>query len=226
MAAVAAAFLALPGTASAGQGFTKFTKSGLDATCGGYSNTGTNPYFIPLENGRQLELKGKEDKEQVDLTITVQGTQTVDGESTRVVEERETHDGDLVEVSDNYFLICDRDNSVIYMGEDVDNYKNGQVHDHDGSWQAGQDGAEPGIIMPGTALIGSRYYQELAPDVAKDRAENLSLTDTVDTPAGTFDDCLKTAETTPLEKGTEQKRYAPNVGIVFDDGLELTNKNF
>lgn len=221
-------FLALPGVASAGKKFTKFTKDGLDADCGGFSNNGSNPFFIPLESGRELELTGKEDGEDVVLTITVQGTQTVDGESTRVVEERETHDGGLVEVSRNFFLICDRDNSIIYMGEEVDNYrKNGEIKDHEGSWQSGTDDAEPGIIMPGTLLLGARYYQEFAPDVAKDRAENLSLTETFNTPEGTFEDCLKTRETTPLEPGVaEFKGYARDIGIVKDGPLKLSDKNF
>jgi hypothetical protein len=132
-----------------------------------------------------------------------------------------------VEVSRNFFIICNRDNSVLYFGEDVDNYKNGQVHDHEGSWRAGEDGAEPGMIMPGTLLLWSRYFQEFAPDVAKDQAENISLSQTVETPAGTFEDCLKTRETTPLEPGAvEFKSYAMDVGIVKDGPLKLTDKNF
>jgi hypothetical protein len=227
-AVVLAALLALPSFASAAsKPFTKFTKDFFDENCDGFSDSGTNPFFIPLESGRQLELKGTEDGEDVVLTITAQGTQTVDGESTRVVEERETHDGELVEISKNFFVICDRDNSVLYFGEDVDNYKNGQVHDHEGSWRAGEDGAEPGMIMPGTLLLWSRYFQEFAPDVAKDQAENISLSQTVETPAGTFEDCLKTRETTPLEPGAvEFKSYAMDVGIVKDGPLKLTDKNF
>jgi len=47
---------------------------------------------------------------------------------------------------------------VYYFGEEVDIYlPNGQVV-HDGAWEAGQAGALPGIIMPGTFLLGSRYY--------------------------------------------------------------------
>jgi hypothetical protein len=225
---VLAALLALPSLApAASRPFTKFTKDFLDENCGGYSNSGTNPFFIPLESGRQLELAGEDDGEDVELTITVQGTQTVDGESTRVVEERETADGELVEVSRNFFLVCDRDNSIIYMGEEVDDYEDGQIVGHEGEWQSGQGGAEPGIIMPGTLLLWSRYFQEFAPGVAKDQAENISLSQTVVTPAGTFEDCLRTRETTPLEPGVvEFKSYAMDVGLIKDGPLKLVDKNF
>jgi hypothetical protein len=228
VAVILAALAALPGVASAAsKPFTKFTKDFLDENCDGYSNSGSNPYFIPLESGRQLELAGEDEGEEVELTITVQGTQTVDGESTRVVEERETADGELVEVSRNFFLICDRDNSIVYMGEEVDDYKNGEIVGHEGEWQSGQDGAEPGIIMPGTLLLWSRYFQEFAPGVAKDQAENVSLNQTVVTPFGTFEDCLRTRETTPLEPGVvEFKSYAMDVGIIKDGPLKLVDKNF
>ena len=75
----------------------------------------------------------------------------------------------------NYFAICKETNSVIYFGEDVDNIENAVVVNHDGSWLAGVKGARAGLIMPGMPLLGARYYQEVAPGVALDRAEIESL---------------------------------------------------
>jgi hypothetical protein len=139
---------------------------------------------------------------------------------TRIVEERETRDGVLAEVSMNYFAICDRTNSVFYFGEDVDIYDSTgtTVIDHSGTWHAGENGAKPGIVMPGVILLGGKYFQELAPGVALDRAEILSMTEVVETPAGTFQNCLQTLETSAIEKGKGYKTYAPGIGLIRDEG--------
>jgi hypothetical protein len=187
-----------------------------------FVNTGSHPYYIPLEPGTQLMLEGEEDDEQIELRITVlEDTETVDGVETRVLEEYETVDGELVEISRNFFAICVETNSIFYFGEDVDIYEDGQIVSHEGAWRAGENGARAGIIMPGTVLLGSRYYQEVAPGVAEDRAENVAMDVTVETPAGTFTDCLQVDETTPLESGVSVKMYAPGVGLVQDDVLLL-----
>jgi hypothetical protein len=209
-----------PGTVAAQQ--LGYTRDFMIEECNGFSSTGSNPFFI-LEPGYRLILEGEEDGELVHLTITVLNqTKVIDGIETRVVKERELQDGELAEISLNYFAICNRTNSVFYFGEDVDIYENGVIVDHEGAWRAGVDGAKAGIIMPGTVLLGARYFQELAPDVALDRAEIVSLSATVSTPAGTFEKCLKTRETTPLEPGEEEfKWYAPGVGLVRDGGVKL-----
>jgi hypothetical protein len=218
--AVAFALLGLPGAASAHQ--PGYTDSFMLETCGGFASAGRNPFFI-LEPGHRSTLSGLEDGVEVRVTITVLNqTKTVNGVSARVVEERETHDGELAEVSRNYFAICKRSNSVVYFGEDVDIYEGGAVVGHDGSWRAGVNGAMAGIIMPGTVLLGARYHQEVAPGVALDRAEIVSLSDVVETPAGKFQKCLKTVETTPLEPGQGFKRYAPGIGLVQDGVLKLS----
>lgn len=198
-----------------------FTTDFMPAECGGFSSAGRNPFFV-LEPGYQLVLAGREEGVLVDLTITVlDETKVVDGVETRVIEERETHDGALVEVSRNYFAICNRNNSVFYFGEDVDIFDGGVVS-HEGSWLAGENGARAGIIMPGVILLGAEYFQEIAPGVAMDQAEIISMTEVVKTPAGTFQNCLKTFETTPLDKTSKGfKYYAPGVGLVKDGVLRL-----
>jgi hypothetical protein len=201
-----------------------FTDSFMFEECDGFSSVGDNPFFS-LEPGFQLVLEGEEDGEEVRLVITVlDETKTIDGVKTRVVRERETADGELVEVSKNYFAICNRDNSVVYFGEDVNIYESGVVVSHEGSWRAGVNGAKPGIIMPGIQLLGARYMQEIAPGVALDRAETVSISEVVETPAGTFENCLKTKETTPLEPGAvEFKFYAPDIGLIQDGELKLVD---
>jgi hypothetical protein len=192
-----------------------------------FSSTGTNRYFI-LEPGYRLVLEGKEHKENVQLTITVlDGTKTIDGIETGIVEEKETHDGELVEISKNYFAICTENNSVFYFGEDVDIYENGIVVSHDGSWQHGVDDARAGLMMPGLALLGSKYFQEVAPEVALDRAVIASLDEKVKTPAGIFGDSLKAKETTPLDPSSKDfKLYAPHIGLAQSNTLKLVKYGY
>jgi hypothetical protein len=188
------------------------------------SSSGRNPFFI-LEPGYTLRFAGTDDDEEVGLTITVlDETRSVDGVETRVVEERETKNGKLVEVSRNYFAISKRTNDVYYFGEEVDIYKSGKVVSHEGAWLSGVGGAKFGLALPGSPLLGARYYQEVAPGVAMDRAEVVSVTDTMETPAGKFTKVLKTVETTPLEPGAkESKYYAPGVGLIKDGPCKLVS---
>ena len=181
-------------------------------------STGRNPYFI-LEPGYTLVLEGGDAR----LTITVLNeTKKVDGVETRVVEERETKGGQLIEVARNYFAISKRTNDVFYFGEDVDMYKDGRLVNHDGTWLSGVNGSKFGLIMPGRPLVNAWYYQEVAPKVATDRATILSVSATLKTPAGEFTNCLKVEETTPLERFvTEYKYYAPGIGMVRDGSLRL-----
>jgi len=181
-------------------------------------SVGRNPYFI-LEPGYMLVLEGH----GAQLIITVLNeTKKVDGVETRVVEERETKGGKLVEVARNYFAISKRTNDVFYFGEDVDMYKDGKIANHDGSWLSGVNGSKFGLMMPGRVLLHSRYYQEVAPNIAMDRSTIVSVTETVKTPAGEFKNCVKVEETSPLSRfTTEYKYYAPGIGMVSDGGMKL-----
>jgi hypothetical protein len=187
---------------------------------------GVNPHFILLPE-RQLVYEGED--EELFITVlerTRRITLPIGGRMrtirAAVVEEREFEDGEIKEISRNYFAICEKTNDVYYFGEDVDIYEDGEIVSHDGAWLAGRDGAQPGIIMPGTFLLGSRYYQEVAPGVALDRAEHVAEGLALETGAGDFEGCVEVTETTPLEPGAEStKVYCPGVGLVRDNDLEL-----
>lgn len=185
--------------------------------------TGRNPYFI-LEPGFQLTLE----KENEKLVITVlDETKEINGVITRVVEEWEWEDEELIEVSRNFFAICERTKDIFYFGEEVDDYQNGQIVGHGGAWLAGQNRAQAGLLIPGKPSVGLRYYQEMAPGVAMDRAEVISLEVAFRTPAGMFSRCLKTQEGTALDpREKEFKLYAPGIGLIQDGGLLLTQHGF
>ena len=120
------------------------------------------------------------------------------------MEEREWEkDGDeliLVEVSRNFFAICKQTNSVFYFGEEVDDDEDGAIVSHEGKWRAGVNGAKPGLIMPGTILLGSRYYEEIAPEnEALDKGEIVKMQDTCKVGEHDFEDCVTTQGTTDCD---------------------------
>ncbi|MFN7941973.1 MAG: hypothetical protein U0X73_10245 [Thermoanaerobaculia bacterium] len=189
------------------------------------TTVGGDPFF-PLWPGYSLHLEGEEsaggETVQLEATHTVLAdTELVDGVLCRVYEERESQDGELVEISRNFFAVCRETGDVWYFGEDVDIYEGGVVVDHSGAWRAGVDGAAPGIFMMGTPMTGSRYFNEIAPN-AQDRAEVRSLDEALSVPAGSFDSVLAVHETTVLEPGAfSDKWFARGIGFVKDDALEL-----
>jgi len=187
------------------------------------ASSGRTRYFV-LEPGFQLVLEGKSDK----VIITVlDETKQIGKVTTRVVEEREEKKGKVVEISKNYFAICKNTGDVFYFGEDVDIYSKGKVVKHSGAWHAYEKNFRPGMMMPGAASVGARYYQEIAPGKALDRAEIVSITETFKTPAGTFKNCLKTKETSGLDPRERCfKTYAPGIGLIQDEHLLLTKYGF
>ncbi len=202
-----------------------------------FSNTGRNLYFS-IRPGDWLLLEGDDEGEIVRVQIRVLSqTKKIsfkdeEGETlvvnARVVEEREWKDGELVEVSRNYYARCVQTGDIYYFGEDVDIYEDGEVVSHEGAWLAGKETgpgqaqARPGLIMPGSFLLGSRYVQEQAAPVAQDQAEHVRMGLTVQTPAGTFEECVEIKETTPLEPGAQSiKLYCAELGLVADGVTRL-----
>lgn len=192
-----------------------------------FATVGSNPYF-PLWPGYALVLEGEEEDDEGELveissTSTVlPETEMVDGVLTRVFEERELEDGELVEVSRNFLAVCRETGDVWYFGEDVDDYEDGEIVGHEGAWRAGENGAEPGILFPGTPMIGARYFEEIAPGVALDQGEIVGMGEEVMVPAGTFTDTVETRGTSPLDpEAMDEKFYARGVGNIVDEELEL-----
>jgi len=186
------------------------------------SATGDNPYW-GLEPGRFVVLGSLEsDGSEFVIISVLDETEVVDGVETRVIEEREFENGELIEISRNFFATAEETGDVFYFGEDVDYYEDGEVTTHEGEWRAGVDDARAGLYMPANPVVGMRYYMEVAPNVAMDRAEIFQTDATVDWRKGTLDNCLVVTESSPLEPDDESyKRYAPGVGMIYDDGLSL-----
>jgi hypothetical protein len=177
---------------------------------------GNNPNF-PLTPGHQWSYQHGKDAEVV--TVLNQ-TRMIDGVECRAVEDREEVGGQLEELTIDYYAIDRGTNDVYYMGEKVDDYKNGKVVSHDGAWLSGVNGATFGMMLPGSPKAGQRFYQEQGPG-AKDRIEIKSMTEKVTTPAGTFENCILVEESSELEKGVSHKWYVSGIGPVRDDAMEL-----
>jgi hypothetical protein len=185
------------------------------------ASSGTNPFFV-LEPGYVLVLEREWSGRKASITITVlEETREIAGVETRAVEEKETVDGEVREVTRDYYAISKRTNNVYYFGEEVDEYEDGKLAGHSGSWMAGVDGASYGLAMPGSPLLGARYQQENAPGRAMDRGEVVSLSESFDSPAGHFDHVLMIEEWNPLDHDHEYKRYARGVGLIQDEGMAL-----
>jgi len=178
--------------------------------------------FFPLVVGEQLVLEGVEDGELIELEITVLNeTELVDGVTTRVVEEAEWIDGELAEISRNFFAQAP-DGTVCYFGEDVDIYEGGVVVSNEGAWRSGENGNRAGIFMPGNPQLGDVYANEIAPGVAEDQAEIIDFGEEIDVPAGIFNDTLTIEECNPLadaEKGI--KVFVRGIGLAIDGPAEL-----
>ena len=218
--AVAAAILAPSITSAGGNGGGGSGK--LDPN--DFSTTIDNPLF-PLSNLETKIFEGQETDPDTGEIVSASLISTVLPRSARVagidvlvLEESAYEDGELIERALDFFA-QHKDGTVYYFGEKVDNYVDGKVADHDGSWLAGKDGAAPGIIMPAHPAVGQFFNQENAPGVAEDQAEIKALNQSVSTPAGNFTGCVKTEDTSPLDPGiVDFKWYCPGIGLVRDEG--------
>ena len=173
--------------------------------------------FFPLRPGTTFYYEGtKEGIPATNVMFVTHETKEILGITTIVVRDRAFEEGVLVEETFDWYA-QDRAGNVWYFGEDAKELDpNGNVISTGGSWEAGVERAQPGIIMLSDPHVGDRYRQELAPGVAEDMAKVLSLHKSKCVPYGCFDDVLLTKEWSPLKPGVvERKYYAEDVGLIL-----------
>jgi hypothetical protein len=188
-----------------------------------------NPYF-PLKPGTTFIYRGEtEGTPTRDVTIVTHKTKEILGVTTTVVHDSVYEDGILTEDTFDWYA-QDKQGNVWYFGEDTKELdENGNVVSTEGTWQAGVNGAEPGIVMLAHPKKGDKYQQEFAQDVAQDMAQVLGYKDSLCVRYGCFKHVLVIKEWTPLEPGVvENKYYARGVGFIYskmvkggDETLEL-----
>ena len=175
----------------------------------------SNPY-LAFAPGRVFHYEGQTDEGlETNVVEVTKKKKTILGIAVTVVHDQAFLDGELTEDTFDWFAE-DKDGNVWYFGEDSKELEDGQVVSTFGSWEAGVDGAVPGIIMLANPKVGLQYQQEFSEGVAEDNAKVISLSETVVVPYGTLSNCLKTAEWTPLERGAREFKFnAPGVGLVL-----------
>jgi hypothetical protein len=175
-----------------------------------------NPFF-PLAPGARWMLNGSGEADgEVDTIEVLAETRTVMGVECVVVHDVVALDGEPVEVTDDWYA-QDTAGNVWYFGEETAEYEGGEVVSTAGSWEAGVDGAQPGIIMPADPQIGVTYRQEYYAGEAEDLAQAVARGERAETPGSVFDDVLVTEDWTPLEPDVrERKFYARDIGLVME----------
>ncbi|HET7273199.1 MAG TPA: hypothetical protein VFI90_19185 [Rubrobacter sp.] len=175
-----------------------------------------NKYF-PLKPGTTFVYKGTtQDTTEGDVVAVTSDTRNIMGVECVIVKDTVTEDGKMTEQTYDWYA-QDKEGNVWYFGEDSKEYENGKVKSTGGSWEAGKDGAQPGIIMPADPKVGHTYRQEYYKGEAQDMARALKLNGSARVPYGSFDHVLVTDEWTPLEPNiAEHKYYAAGVGNVLE----------
>lgn len=180
----------------------------------GFTTKIDNEYF-PMEPGTTFVYEGGTQRGEMSVTHQTKKVMSVE---CVVVDHKEWESGKLVERTYDWYA-QDKEGTVWYFGEDTKEYENGKVVSSKGSWEAGVDGAKPGIIMHSDPKVGESYHQEYYPGEAMDMARVISLEASARVPYGSFDEVMETREWTPLQPGfSEKKYYVRGVGPLGNPG--------
>ncbi len=186
-----------------------------------------NPYW-PLKPGSRWVYREVHTEdltvEKVVVTVTNKTKKIANGVTARVVRDVVSEKGVPTEVTDDWYA-QDSAGNIWYMGEATTEYVNGKPKTTAGSFEAGVDGAQPGIIMPAKPKPGLSYREEYYKGEAEDKARIVSLKEQAEPPAGHFRNALMTRNVNPLEpKVLEFKFYARGVGPVSTVGVSGGSK--
>jgi hypothetical protein len=230
LAAVAAASIAgaiwLPvvsnaGGSSAGSSTTSSACSGYEPVLDPNNFVGVidNRYF-PLPVGRTLTYRGVKDGEtQIDRVTVTPDTKVLEGITARVISDVATHRGKLLEKTFDWYA-QDKQGNVWYLGENTTAYLPNGHKDKSGSWKAGVNDAEPGIIMEAHPQIPDAYRQECLAGQAEDTAWVVGTSGSITVPYGTAHNVLTSLEATRIEPGlVDKKVYAPGIGIALERAI-------
>jgi hypothetical protein len=180
-----------------------------------------NPWW-PMRPGarwvyRETEPDGT--RQRIVVTVTARTRRIANGVLARVVRDTVTEDGELVEDTRDWYA-QDRAGNVWYLGERTRDYEDGRIVSTAGSFEAGVDGAQAGVVMPADPRPGQRYRQEHYAGRAEDRGSVVSLDERAQVPAGLFWDVVMTRDVNPLEPAAlEFKFHARGVGAVLAVGV-------
>jgi hypothetical protein len=180
-----------------------------------------NPYW-PMDPGtrwtyRETDQEGA--RMEVVVTVSDQTERIANGVTARIVRDTVTEDGEIVEDTFDWYA-QDKGGNIWYLGENTAEFEKGKLVTKEGSFEAGVDGALPGIIMPSDPKDGMQYRQEYYKGKAEDNGEVLSTDEMAQSPFGHFDNALLTKDTISIEPNVlEYKLYAKGIGPVLTLGV-------
>jgi hypothetical protein len=192
-----------------------------------FSTKITNKYFS-LPVGRKMVFESPLENgvnEKIEIEV-LKETKVIGGVETIVYLDKVYNDGQLVEETRDY-LAQHKNGDVWYFGEDVNNFENGKLKDHHGTFLHGKDGAKAGIWMKAEQKVGDSYRQEYYPGEAEDMRDTIATNVTVSTKLGKYTGCVIVYDWTPLESSSrEHKYYCPHTGsLVLNQDLETGERS-
>jgi hypothetical protein len=174
----------------------------------------TNPYW-PMKPGTRWtyrSVEAGEPPQEVVIVVTKATKKLANGVTARVVRDTARSKGQIIEDTLDWYA-QDAEGNVWYMGEQTAEFEKGKMVSRAGSWEAGADGAQPGIVLPAQPQVGQKYRQEYKKGEAEDNGEVLATNHLVEVEAGPYKDALVTMDTSTIEPDVvEYKFYAPGVG--------------
>ena len=182
-----------------------------------------NPYLPMVPGTRWTYREVGPDGEVMEVVVIVTNTtkEIANGVTARVVRDTVTLDGEIIEDTFDWYA-QDQEGNVWYLGEDTAEFEDGEITTTAGSFEAGVDGALPGIIMPANPAPGMKYRQEYYQGEAEDNGEVLSINEMADVPFGHFEEMVLTKDTITIEPDVLQyKLYARGIGVVV--GLDVSD---
>jgi hypothetical protein len=186
-------------------------------TAADFVATMDNPYLPFIPGARWVyEARLEDGTVERNEVEVLSETRTVNGVVATVIHDVVYVDGQVVEETFDWYA-QDKDGNVWYLGEQVDNYENGVLVDHAGSWEWGKDGALPGIMMWAnpSAHVNEVYYQEYYAGEAEDQGKVSSVNERVTVPFGSFENVVMTFDSSAIDPDLkENKFYAPGIGVI------------
>jgi hypothetical protein len=174
----------------------------------------TNPFW-PMKPGTRWTYHNVENgqpPQDIEVIVTTATKKLANGVTARAVRDTARVKGQISEDTVDWYA-QDTKGNVWYMGENTAEFKNGKIDTREGSWEAGKDGAMPGIMLPAQPQDGQKYRQEYKKGEAEDNGEIIATKDLVEVKAGRYKDALVTMDTSSVETtAVEYKFYAPGVG--------------
>jgi hypothetical protein len=174
----------------------------------------TNPYW-PMKPGTRWTYRSAEasgPSEDIVIVVTRKTKKLANGITARVVRDTARSKGQIIEDTFDWYA-QDTDGNVWYMGEQTAEFEKGKIVSTEGSWEAGVDGAQPGILLPAQPQVGQKYRQEYKKGKAEDNGEVLAMNHLVEVKAGSFEDAMVTMDTSTIEPDVvEYKFYGHGTG--------------